>query len=287
MAFRVACAQFAPSKARVDENLDSVAEIILQAQEEGAELVVLPETSTSGYFLEGGVLEVAMTQESLARRLGDRLRGKLQRTIDVVLGFYQTSDGILYNAAAYLEFLPDGTRIVGVYQKFFLPTYGVFDEERFVSRGRNLGVFDTRLGRVAILVCEDVWHGVMPTLCAVNGAQMVIVPAASPARGFGGAEIENHDRYRRLFRAISEEHGVFCASAQLVGFEGGKGFVGGSMVVNPFGNVIAEAPVASPALLVAEVDFDQVAIARAQSPLLSDLRSEWEEVKRLVATSQF
>jgi N-carbamoylputrescine amidase len=287
MAFRIACAQFAPAKARVDENLDQIAEIVLQAQSEGAELVVLPETSTSGYFLEGGVLEVAMSQESLASRLEERLKGKLTRPIDVVLGFYQTNGGILYNAAAYIEFFTECSRVVGVYQKFFLPTYGVFDEERFVSRGRELGVFDTRLGRVAILVCEDVWHGVMPTLCAINGAQIVLVPAASPARGFGGAEIENHDRYRRLFRAISEEHGVFCASAQLVGFEGGKGFVGGSMVVNPFGDVVAEAPVAESALLVAEIDLDQVGIARAQSPLLSDLRSDWEEVKRLVANSTF
>jgi len=285
MAFRIACAQFAPTKARVDENLDAIAEIVLQAQSEAADLVVLPEASTSGYFLEGGVLEAALTKEALLARLGERLAGKLRRPIDVVLGFYQTWDGTLYNSAAYLTFGPDSQAIVGVYQKFFLPTYGVFDEERFVTSGRDFGIFDTRFGRVAILICEDVWHGVLPTLCAVNGAQLVIVPAASPARGFSGHEIENHDRYRRLFRAISEEHAVFCASAQLIGFEGGKGFVGGSMVVDPFGTVLAEAPVAEPALLVADVDLDLVGIARAQSPLLSDLRSQWESVKRLVANS--
>jgi predicted amidohydrolase len=287
MSFKIACAQFAPVKAEVERNLDTIAEIVLQAQDEGTDLVLLPETATSGYFLEGGVLESSLTQEALARGLWSRLAGKVTRPIDVALGFYQSLDGILYNSAAYFEFTAEGPRIVGVYQKFFLPTYGVFDEERFVSRGRDLGIFDTRFGRIALLVCEDVWHGVMPTLCAVNGAQLVLVPAASPARGFHGEDIDNHDRYRRLFRAISEEHGVFCASAQLVGFEGGKGFIGGSMVVDPFGVTRGEAPVADPYLLITEIDLDEVAVARAQSPLLSDLQGQWEEVRRLVSISKF
>jgi len=287
MSFKIACAQFAPAKAEVEANLDVVAEIILQAVEEGVELALLSETCTTGYFLEGGVLEASITREYLLESLTRRLTGRLTRTIDVALGFYESLGGILYNSAAYLEFTPTTSRLVETYQKFFLPTYGVFDEERFVSRGRHLAVFDTRLGRFGMLVCEDVWHGIMPMLCAVNGAHLILVPAASPARGFSGIDIENHDRYRRLFRALCEEHGVFCASAQLIGFEGGKGFVGGSMVVNPFGHVIVEAPLAEPAMIVAEIDLDEVAIARAQSPLLSDLQSQWEEINRLVAESRF
>lgn len=281
MAFKVACAQFAPVKADVEQNLDKIADIIVQAQDEGAELVLLPETCTSGYFLEGGVLESALTAEGLARGLWRRLQGKIHRPIDVALGFYQSLDGILYNSAAYFELSPDGTRIVGVYQKFFLPTYGVFDEERFVSRGRKLAVVDTRLGRMGLLVCEDVWHSVMPTLCALYGAQVLLVPAASPARGFYGGDIDNHDRYRRLFRGVSEEHGVFCVNSQLCGFEGGKGFIGGSMIFDPAGTLIAEAPVGEEHLLLADLDLDLVAISRAGSPLLSDLRASWEEVLRI------
>ncbi len=281
MAFTVACAQFSPVKADVERNLDTIADIVVQGQDEGAELILLPETSTSGYFLEGGVLENALTSEALAQGLWRRLQGRIYRPVDVALGFYQSLDGILYNSAAYLELSPDGTRMVGVYQKFFLPTYGVFDEERFVSRGRGLAVLETRLGKMGLLVCEDVWHSVMPTLCALYGAQILLVPAASPARGFHGTDIDNHDRYRRLFRGVSEEHGVFCVNAQLCGFEGGKGFIGGSMVLDPSGNVIAEAPVGEEHLLLAEIDLDLVSIARAGSPLLSDLRASWEEVLRI------
>jgi predicted amidohydrolase len=228
------------------------------------------------------VLEASLTKQQLLASVWKRVEGRIQRTIDVVLGFYENDEGTLYNSAAYLELSPEGPRLVGTYQKFFLPTYGVFDEERFVTRGRQVGVFETRLGRLGVLICEDVWHGVLPTLCAVRGAQLILILAASPARGFCGPNIENHDRYSRLFRAVAEEHAVYTACAQLIGFEGGKGFVGGSMVVDPTGEVVVEAPVGEPHMIVGDIDFDLVTITRAQSPLLSDLMSAWEDVRRLV-----
>ena len=282
MAFTIACAQFAPLKADVGANLDRIAEIALQAQTEGVDLLVLPETCTSGYFLEGGVLEASLTGQQLLKALQDRLCTGIERPLDLVLGFYENHEGTLHNSAAYLELSPGGSRLVGTYRKFFLPTYGVFDEERFVTRGRDLGVFETRFGKVALLICEDAWHGILPTLCAIKGAQLLVIPAASPARGFCGEDIENHDRYRRLFRAIAEEHGVYCANAQLSGFEGGKGFVGGSMIIDPTGKIVAEGPLAEDAMILAKIDPDLVTITRAHSPLLADLQSAWEDVRSLV-----
>lgn len=282
MAFKVAVAQFAPVKADVSKNLDTIAEVALQAQREAAELVVLPETSTTAYFLEGGVLDGALTGERLRQEIEARLCDQLLKPIDIALGFYEIDGGHLYNSAAYIEAGPSGAKLVHVYRKFFLPTYGVFDEERFVTRGRELGVFDTRLGRMAILICEDVWHSILPSLCAVNGAQMLLIPSASPARGFTGNDIGNHDRYQRLCRAISEEHGMFCLNSQLCGFEGGKGFIGGSTITDPFGRFAVEGPLGDEALLVAEVDLDLIAIARAQLPLISDLQSAWNDLVRIV-----
>ena len=287
MAFKVACAQFSPEKAKVDRNLDTIAEIILQAEGLGADLVLLPEASTSGYFLEGGVLEASLTSTQLLANLWRRVEGKLTKTIDVTMGFYENVDGTLHNSAIYAELSPEGARHVGTYRKFFLPTYGVFDEERFVTRGRDLGVFDTRLGKIGVLICEDVWHSILPTLCAVHGAQLILIPAASPARGFSDDRIDNHDRYRRLFVSIAEEHGVYCASAQLCGFEGGKGFIGGSKIVDPTGHVMVEAPVGIPHMIVGDVDTDLVAITRAHSPLLSDLQSAWSDLRRLMTNSDF
>lgn len=281
MAIRVACAQFAPEKAEIDRNLDTVAETVIQCVREGIDLVTFPEACTSGYFLEGGVLESSLSSRQLVDKLWERLAGNLNAPIDMAIGFYENDRGTLYNSVLYLELTRDAAREIHVYHKFFIPTYGVFDEERFITRGRRHGVFDSRLGRIGLLVCEDAWHGILPTIAAVEGAQILIVPAASPARGFHGGDTYNHDRYQRLFRGISEEHGIYTLNPQLVGFEGGKGFVGGSMIVDPFGNVTAIAPLGEPTLLIGDLDLDLVAIARAQSPLISDLQSAWADVQRL------
>lgn len=279
MPFTVGCAQFAPEKAKLEKNLDRIADFILQASAEGADLVVFPETATSAYFLEGGVAESALSGQELSQELGRRLKN-LTRPVDSLIGFYESHEGDLHNSAAYVEFSP-APKLVHVYRKFFLPTYGVFDEERFVGRGTDLGVFDTRFGRMAVLICEDVWHSILPTLAAVRGARVILVPSASPARGFEGPGIGNHERYRRMLTAVSEEHGVFCVNVQLTGFEGGKGFLGGSMVVDPMGKVIAESPVQEEHLLLSEIDLDLVEVARAQLPLISDLRSAWQDIVRI------
>lgn len=261
-------------------NLDKIAECIRRAADEGADLVVFPETATTGYFLEGGVLESSLTDEQLCLELEQRLVG-LDRDIDAVIGFVQRKEGNLYNSAAYLTIRPK-PQIVASYQKFFLPTYGLFDEERFVSRGRDLAVVETRFGKIALLICEDAWHSIMPTLCALHGAQIIVVIAASPARGFADVHIDNLDRYARLMVAMAEEHGVFAINCQLCGFEGGKGFVGGSMVVDPFGNMLAQGPLNEEFILMCSCDTDLVQIARAQTPLISDLQSAWGDIRRLV-----
>ena len=282
MPLTVACAQIAPMKAAVQTNLDKIAEVALQASTERADLVLFSEASTTGYFLEGGVLESSLTIEQLTQELDRRLHDRLTKPLDVALGFYENAEGQLFNSAAYLEITREGAQVRGRYRKFFLPTYGVFDEERFVTRGRELGVFETRLGKMGLLICEDVWHSILPTLTAMAGAQILLVPTASPARGFGDPQIANLDRYERLLRGVAEEHGIFCVNTQLCGFEGGKGFVGGSMVIDPMGQVVVQSPVADEHLLMATVDMELVRLARAQSPLISDLQSSWGEIRQIV-----
>ncbi|MCC7434975.1 MAG: hypothetical protein IT363_09850 [Methanoregulaceae archaeon] len=278
MTFTVGTAQFTPRKAQVPANLDRIAEFMEQGAQEGVDLMVFPETITSGYFLEGGVLDSAHSSDELLRQIVRRSSPRM----DVLIGFYERFEDNLYNSAAYIE-LGSEPRVVHVYRKFFLPTYGVFDEERFVARGHELGVFNTRLGRMGVLICEDVWHSILPSLCAVRGAQVMLVPSASPARGFQGESVGNLERYGRMLRSVSDEHGVYCVNAQLCGFEGGKGFVGGSSVVDPFGQVLVQAPLLEDYLAVAPVDLDQIAIARSQIPLTSDLQSAWADIQRIVA----
>ncbi|GIV06019.1 MAG: carbon-nitrogen hydrolase [Fimbriimonadales bacterium] len=274
--FRVGVGQFKPFKGQYQRNLEQIGQLMRQSLQEGVDVLVLPETATTGYFVEGGVRELAMPASQLLNDLAC-LYADLhpERALDICVGFYEYLDGDYFNSALYatLEPNPEHTRLVHVHQKFFLPTYGVFEEERFVARGRQLEVFPTRFGRASILICEDVWHSITSTIVALKGAQVLYVPTASPARGFHTEQIENVETYRRMLTQIASEHTIYVVQSSLVGFEGGKGFVGASWIVNPFGKVIAQGPVNQEALIVVPLDLDDLAIARAQLPLLSDLRS--------------
>jgi predicted amidohydrolase len=99
VTFTAAAVQIAPSKANYEENLDRVAAAVLKAQEAGADLVVFPETATTGYFLEGGVGDVAVPESKLADDLDRRLKGA--GPVDAVIGFYEADGGHVYNSAAH------------------------------------------------------------------------------------------------------------------------------------------------------------------------------------------
>ncbi|MCX7992631.1 MAG: hypothetical protein N2651_03060 [Fimbriimonadales bacterium] len=274
--FKLGVGQFKPFKGHYKRNLEQIGQMMRQSLQEGVDVLALPETATTGYFIEGGVRELAMPATQLLRDLACLYADmEPDRPMDICVGFYEYLDGEYFNSALYatLEPEPEQSHLVHVHQKFFLPTYGVFEEERFVARGRALEVFPTRFGRASILICEDVWHSITSTIVALKGAQVLYVPTASPARGFRAEQIENVEAYRRMLTQIAGEHTIYVAQSSLVGFEGGKGFVGASWIVDPFGKVMAQGPVNQEALLVVSFDLDDVAIARAQLPLLSDLRS--------------
>ncbi|PYP98148.1 MAG: NAD+ synthase [Gemmatimonadetes bacterium] len=279
----LALSQFRPTKGEYADNVSRIGAVVTQAAQldPKPDLVVFPETATSGYFVEGGVKELAVTAGTLARDLAAAYQGP---AIDVVVGFYERFQNHIYNSALYVTLHEKKPEVRHVHRKVFLPTYGVFDEERFVDRGQE-GVrsFETSWGgKAAILICEDAWHSLAATVAALEGAQLVIVPSASPARGLGEAEDcegggetlpASVVRWERIVRGIAEEHGVFVALANLVGFEGGKGFPGASAVIDPTGRVIARGPLFEEALLTADIDLDSLTTARSDSPLLADLQS--------------
>ena len=275
---RLAIAQLRPRKGAYDENLCRLGAMFreLGAWDEPPDLVVAPETALTGYFLEGGVRDLALPAERLFEDLSRQHRDAKAPPFDVALGFYEVHQYRLYNSALYATLGGPDAGIRHVHRKVFLPTYGVFDEERFVEAGRSVQAFDTRWGRAAILVCEDAWHSFTPMLAALDGAQLIIVPSASPARGVASSEETpgrpgSLARWKRLVQDIAGEHGVFVALAQLVGFEGGKAFPGGSIIATPRGELLAEAPIFDEALMPAVLDLEEITRARADLPLLADL----------------
>src|SRR5437588_8413806 len=305
---RIAIAQIRPSKGEYAANLQKIGGVLAQIAklDPPVDLVIFPETVTSGYFVEGGVRDVAVTAGTLFRDLTVEHEAAAAPPIDVAVGFYEVFQNHFYNSCLYaslgnaspgnasLGHASPGSASLGnaspgsastghaspgikhVHRKVFLPTYGVFDEERFVERGRDIQAFDTRVGRVAILICEDAWHSITGTIAALQGAQLVIVPSASPARGTGMDEEGTRlpasvVRWERILKGMADEHGVWIAFASLVGFEGGKGFPGGSVVVSPGGEIVLRGPLFEEAVLTYDLDFEELTRARAESPLLADL----------------
>ncbi|HEY0778742.1 MAG TPA: nitrilase-related carbon-nitrogen hydrolase, partial [Gemmatirosa sp.] len=233
--FTIAVVQFKPVKGEYAANVARIGQLLAEcaALDPRPEVVLLPETATTGYFVEGGVRELAVTAGTVARDLDRAYRdacaalGREVVPLDTVAGFYEVWRDTLYNGALYatLGIEADGAPMVRhVHRKLFLPTYGLFDEERFVERGLDLCAFDAPWGRAAILVCEDAWHSLTGTIAALDGAQVVFVLSAAPARGVwpraddvpGPASVA---RWERLVRGIAEEHGVVVCYANLVGSE--------------------------------------------------------------------
>ena len=274
---QVAIVQTKPRKGDYARNLKDLRDIFAQlgSADPVPDLVVLPEASLTGYFLEGAVYELAMDAQQFARDLAQTWRdanGAL--AVDIVAGFYENCGGTYHNSAVYLDVDEKGERIRHVHRKMFLPTYGVFDEERFLSRGRKLQVFDTRFGPVALLICEDVWHAIMPTIAAVKGARVLIIPSAAPGRGIEeDDELGSIARWREILQATAAEHGVYVVYAGLAGFEGGKGMTGASRVVDPYGRTVVQAPTLGAHILRATIDTREIDLARATLPLLGDLNA--------------
>src|SRR5688500_8904402 len=216
----IAIVQFKPRKGDYAGNLERLGGIFAQldALEPRPVAVHLPETALTGYFVEGGVRDLARTAGALASDLARVYHGAAHsaQLMDVIIGFYEVFENTLFNSAMCVTLGGDAPVIRHVHRNVFLPTYGLFDEERFVDRGHAIRAFDTPWGRAAILVCEDAWHSLSGTLAALDGAQIIILPAAAPARGAW----PRHDdvpgpatlaRWERLARDIAEEHGVFVA----------------------------------------------------------------------------
>ncbi|MEO6877966.1 MAG: nitrilase-related carbon-nitrogen hydrolase, partial [Gemmatimonadaceae bacterium] len=278
----VALAQLTPRKADYQGNLRRLGKVFAQLDrlEPRPAVLALSESALTGYFLEGGTRDNALTAGSFARDLDAMYRESVSSPapLDLVVGFYEIWNNKLYNSSMYVTLGAGEPEIHHVHRKVFLPTYGLFDEERFVERGREVRAFDTPWGRAAMLVCEDVWHSMTGTIAALDGAQVIFVCAAPPSRGAqpksdgvpGPASVS---RWDRLIREMADEHGVYVTLTTLVGSEGGKTFPGGSMVAGPRGDVRGRAPLWDDALLTVSLDLADVTRARADLPLIADLET--------------
>jgi NAD+ synthetase len=274
---RVGLVQFKPRKGDVEGNLSRIRDMVCDAAAD-VDILVFPEASLSGYFLEGGVSEASVSAEEVAEALGCPAKDGP----DVVLGFYERWRRGFFNSVAYLE--PEGSvfRAIHVHRKMFLPTYGVFEEARFADPGRDLTAFDARFGRMGLLICEEAWHSLPVSILALDGAELILVVSASPAREFapGDGRPKNLEHWDTLARGSAREHGVFVGVCQLVGSEGGKVFPGGSVMAGPDGSVLVRGPLMEEATVNAVLEGGAIDRARYETPLLADLKQMLPHLQR-------
>lgn len=261
---RVALAQLDCALGDVQENARRATELIAQARAQQAQLLVFPELSLSGYSVGQLADDVALAADDpTIRALADQTHD-----IDVAVGFVEQGVVHTYNSMAYLH----AGRVAHVQRKAFLPTYGRFDERKHFSPGQSLTAIDTRLGRLALIICNDAWQPSVPFIAVQDGARILLVPACSsaPPGPTEAAEIEGD------WQALLHFHARFLQAYVLfvnrVGTEAGLTFWGGSRVIDPWGQCVAQAPSHEPALLVCDLDMPAVRHARRALPLVKEAR---------------
>jgi len=257
-------AQIAPRLGDVRANLDRHLEVVAQAREQGADLVVFPELSLTGYVLRDLTPEVALAAGAAPLR---RLAAA-SRDLDLVVGFVEDAPGHrFHNAAAYFS----RGKIRHVHRKVYLPCYGMFQEARDFAPGERLRSFDAPFGPSGLLVCEDLWHPTSAYLLAHQGAEVILVLSAGPTRGTRpGRRITSIAVWRELLQVTAQFQTTFLVYVNRVGCEDGLTFGGGSTVVDPFGRVVAELAPLEEELRTVELDPEVLRRARTAYPLLRD-----------------
>ncbi len=265
----IALAQINTRLGDVEANLERHLALAKEARAGGADLLVFPELSLTGY-----VLQDLATTVSLRPTVDDPIFRRLlqaSQDLDLVVGFVdEDRRHRFFIAAAYLS----RGEVVHVHHKVYLPTYGLFDEGRFFAWGDSIQAFDTRFGRLGILICEDFWHASPPYLLWLDGADLLLLTSASPGRGLTSEPyLESAHWVEHINQAYASLFTSFVAHANRVGYEDGLNFWGGSTLFDPNGQLLAKGPYHQEALTFAQIDLNQLHRTRARLPLLRDERT--------------
>ena len=259
-------------------NLQATLAKVEQAAANGANIVCTQELFATEYFCQsehhdnfrlaetipGDTTEVF---QSLAKRCG---------IVIIVSLFEKRSAGVYHNSAAVID--ADGS-LLGIYRKMHIPDDPLYNEKFYFTPG-DLGfrAWDTRFGKIGVLICWDQWYPEASRLTAMQGAELLFYPTAI---GWHPSEKEKYgeqqrDAWQTIQRSHAVANGCFVASVNRVGHEtpvGGDGieFWGGSFVAGTSGEILSQAGLDESVLLL-EVDLGTVAVTRTHWPFLRDRR---------------
>jgi NAD+ synthase (glutamine-hydrolysing) len=250
---RLGLAQINTTIGDLEGNAAKILEYVERARAQGVDLISFPELTITGYPPEDLLLRPQFIEDNVAtlKRVAEGCRG-----ITAVVGFVDSNEDI-YNAAAIIH---DG-RLVDVYHKHFLPNYGVFDENRYFQAGSRFPVYVVAGVGVGVSVCEDVWYPGDPTRAqAQAGAQVIININGSPYH-MG----KRHFREQMLATRASD-YAVFVCYTNQVGGQDELVFDGASMVLSPWGELLARAAAFQEELLLYDVNLEEVFQTRLHDP---------------------
>lgn len=284
--FAVGLAQTFPRLGDVQANLERHLELVREAQGLGVDLLIFPELSLTGYTLRELVPHVAV-RPSADHPIWKPLL-EASASLALVVGFVEEdARHRFFVSSAFL----DGGRVVHVHRKVYLPTYGLFEEGRYLCPGDGFRAFDTRFGRCGMAICEDAWHISTPYLLWMDGADYLIFCSASPAYGVS-MDQEGATANAAIVTQFTKTYATLLTSfafhANRVGVEEGISFWGGSLAVSPRGHVLGQAPYFDEALLPVEVDPGLLRAARQRLPLLRDEKPllTLHELSRILSTER-
>jgi len=220
-------------------NLEKSLKLVAQARAAGADLLLFPEMALSGYPPEDLLLRPGFLEQ--CRAAVDELTRSVHG-IDVVFGHPWVRQGKRYNTASWIR---EG-RVLGRYFKKQLPNYLVFDERRYFSEGGEPLVVEVGGVRAAVLICEDIWVPGPAQAARDAGAELLLVPNASPYRD---------DKLPDRRKALAERHretGLALVYCNGVGGQDELVFDGRSLLMDADGAVSEPGPLCAEALLMAE-----------------------------------
>jgi len=260
---KIALAQISCKQGNKTENIKKIESQVTKAKQQGAELVVFPELSLTGYTMRDQIYELA---ETIPGHSTTALEKSAKKTgAYIVFGMPELSEktqATVYNAAVLVG--PDG--FIGKYRKIYLPTHSVFEEKRYFRPGYQTAVFETELGKIGLIICYDIFFPEVSRLTRLQGAQLIVCISASPAT--------RRTFFETLTAARAIENTAFLAYVNLVGIEDGLQFWGGSRLVGPNGKTLVQAKYDEEDLVVGEISYADIRPTETFVPILKDLRPE-------------
>ncbi len=263
---RICLAQLNFTVGDFEGNVSKILDAVKRAQENDADIVVFPELAITGYPPEDLLLKPQFIEKNI-----EALNYVVSEVKDivVVVGFVGVDEDI-HNSAAVIY----NGKLIDVYHKMFLPTYSVFDEDRYFKKGDRITIYEINGCKVGVNICEDIWYPDGPAhLQALAGAELIINISASPY--YAG----KRDYREKMVSVRAMDNIAMIAYMNLVGGQDELVFDGGSFIVSPLGEIFARAKIFEEDLLFADIDIESVLRIRLHDPRM---RKESDEAKRVV-----